>query len=413
MVIPTIVLSIVFLLIAVRKVGKIKLQIWQIMLGGALAVLLTGQISAQHALGSVNFDVILFLFSMFIIGVALEDSGYLSHLSYKIFKRAKNTNQLILIILFGMGITSAILMNDTLAIIGTPVVLLLAKKHKINPKILLITLAFSITIGSAISPIGNPQNLLIATVGNIENPFVTFLQYLLIPTMINLYIAFLVINFFYKNQFKNNLLNHSREPIKDYELATLSKISLILLLVLISIKIIITVLNIQFDFKLVYIATTSALLIIVFSKKRFKIVRKVDWHTLIFFMAMFILMECTWNTGFFQSEIDALNINIISIPMILILSVSLSQFISNVPLVALYLPMLFHAGASTEEMMALAVGSTIAGNFLILGAASNVIIIQNAEKKSGETITFLEFAKIGIPLTILNILVYWIYFCII
>jgi len=48
-------------------------------------------------------------------------------------------------------------------------------------------------------------------------------------------------------------------------------------------------------------------------------------------------------------------------------------------------------------MAALAAGSTIAGNFFILGAASNVIIIQNAEKKAGKTLTSLEFARIGIP----------------
>jgi Na+/H+ antiporter NhaD/arsenite permease-like protein len=91
-------------------------------------------------------------------------------------------------------------------------------------------------------------------------------------------------------------------------------------------------------------------------------------------------------------------------------SIILSQFISNVPLVALYLPMLMQMGVSTEELMALAAGSTIAGNLSILGAASNVIIIQNAEQKSGQTLTFLEFIKIGIPLTAVNVLVYWIFF---
>jgi len=60
-------------------------------------------------------------------------------------------------------------------------------------------------------------------------------------------------------------------------------------------------------------------------------------------------------------------------------------------------------------MVALASGSTIAGNFTILGAASNIIIIQNAEKKSGETLTFLEFIRIGIPLTLINTVVYWIF----
>lgn len=413
MIIPIIVLAIVFLLIALRRIGNIKLQIWQVMLGGALVVLLTSQISSPNALKSINIDVMLFLFSMFVIGVAMEESGYLSHLSYKIFKKAKTSDQLILFILFVIGIASALLMNDTLAIIGTPVVLLLAKNHKINPKVLLITLAFAVTIGSVMSPIGNPQNLLIATEGNIKNPFVTFLKYLLIPSIINLFIAFILIKFFYKDQFRNNSLNHSQEPIKDHNLSILSKISLIILLALILLKIIITFFDMQIDIRLVYITIISALPILIFSRKRIHIVRKVDWHTLIFFASMFILMKSVWDGGFFQSVINNLNIDILSIPMILAVSVFLSQLISNVPLVALYLPMLSNAGASTDEMMALAAGSTIAGNLLILGAASTVIIIQNAEKKSGETITFIEFARIGIPLTILNIFVYWLYFIII
>jgi len=413
MVIPIIILAVVFVLIAFRQIGNIKLQIWQIMLFGAIAVLITGQISPANALKSINIDVMLFLFSMFIIGVALEESGYLSHLSYKIFRRAKNINQLLLIILFGMGFASALLMNDTLAIIGTPIVSLLAQKHDLNPKALLITLAFAITIGSVVSPIGNPQNFIIATQGNIGNPFLTFLRYLLILTIINLFAAFLLIKLFYKEQFNNNSLNHSQEPIKDHKLAILSKISLVLLVILIFVKILISLLNISIDLKLVYITLIAAIPILVFSRKRIFIIKKVDWHTLIFFASMFVLMESVWDTGFFQSIITALNINILSIPIILAVGVLLSQLISNVPLVALYLPMLSHVGATTKEIMALAVGSTIAGNFLILGAASNVIIIQNAEKRSGETITFLEFAKIGVPMTIINTLIYWLFFVVI
>ena len=137
--------------------------------------------------------------------------------------------------------------------------------------------------------------------------------------------------------------------------------------------------------------------------------KKIDWHTLIFFAAMFILMESVWKSNIFQSIIGSIHADITSTPVILSISVILSQLISNVPLVALYLPMLLNAGISTDGMMALAAGSTIAGNLFILGAASNVIIIQNAEKKTGETLTFWEFAKIGIPLTVINIAVYWLF----
>jgi Na+/H+ antiporter NhaD/arsenite permease-like protein len=408
MIIPIIILLIVFILIAFRQIGNIKLQIWQIMLFGSTAVILTGQISPIDALKSINIDVILFLFGMFIIGVGLEESGYLSHISYKFFKRAKTLDYLLLFILFFGGIFSAFLMNDTLAIIGTPVVLLLSKKHRIHPQVLLIALAFAVTIGSVMSPIGNPQNLLIAINGNIDNPFITFFRYLFLPTMINLLICFFVLKFFYKEHFHNDKLNHSQEPIKDKSLSLLSKISLILVVILIFLKIIITIFSPELDFKLTYIALISAVPVL-FHKNRFTIIKKIDWYTLLFFASMFILMQSVWNSGFIQIIINNLQFNILSLILIFIISIILSQFISNVPLVALYLPMLISSGAGTKEIMALAAGSTIAGNFLILGAASNVIIIQNAEKRSKETINFLEFAKIGFVLTILNVIVYLIF----
>lgn len=404
-----IILFLVFVLIAVRKIGGIKLSIWQIMSFGAVAVLSTGLIPLATAFKSINLDVMLFLFAMFVIGQALEESGYLSNISFTLFKSTKNADHLILSLLFIMGIASTFLMNDTVAIIGTPIVVLLSKRHRISSKLLLLTLAFAVTIGSVMSPIGNPQNLLIAINGNISNPFMSFLKYLFLPTIINLLFVYFILKLFYIDQFYYRKLVHAQESIKDYNLANLSKLSFILIVLLIFTKIITIFLRLPVDFKLTYIALIAAFPILAFSPKRFHILKKIDWHTLLFFATMFILMESVWESGFFQKLISDLNLNITSTFMILIVSVVLSQLISNVPLVALYLPMLIHAGASTKEMVDLAVGSTIAGNLFIIGAASNIIIIQNAEMRSGETLTFLEFARVGVPLTFVNIIVYWIF----
>ncbi len=405
-----IVLLVVFVLIAVRQIGRFRLQIWQAMLLGALTVLLTGQISPAEALKAINLDVILFLFGMFVVGQALEESGYLSHLSSRLFGRAKTVDSLLLLILFGTGLLSAFLMNDTLAIIGTPVMLQIAKKTGIRPKLLLLSLAFSVTIGSVMSPIGNPQNLLVAINGNIPNPFITFLCYLAVPTLINLFLAYFILKFFYRGQLKNEPLNYSADPIVDPGLARLSKISLIIIVILVLAKITTSLLGLGIDFRLTYIALAAALPIILLSPRRLGIIRRIDWTTLIFFAAMFVLMRSVWDSVYFQNIIADLHLNLQSIGIIMGVSIVLSQLISNVPLVALYLPVLSHLGAAAKEMMALAAGSTIAGNFSILGAASNVIIIQNAEKKAGETLTFWEFVRIGIPLTAVNTLVYWLFF---
>jgi Na+/H+ antiporter NhaD/arsenite permease-like protein len=404
------VLAAVFLLIAVRQVGNIKIQVWQAMLGGAIAVLVTGQISPADVLKTINIDVMLFLFGMFVVGRAVEDSGYLAHVSYKYFRRAKTIDTLMVFIVFGAGLASTILMNDTLAVVGTPVVLLLARKHEMSPKLLLLALCFSVTIGSVMSPIGNPQNLLIAVAGNMANPFVTFLEWLALPTMFNLALTFVVLKHFYRGDFHDAELRHSQEPIRNHDLALLSKISLWSIIVMVLVRIFVVVLDTGFEFRLTYIALIGALPILLGSPLRWHILKRIDWHTLVFFGAMFVLMQSVWQSGFFQSMLQRIDVTITALPTILGVSTILSQFISNVPLVALYQPMLLHAGATTKELMALAAGSTIAGNVSILGAASNIIVIQNAEKRSHHSLSFIEFARVGVPLALLNLLIYWLYF---
>jgi len=146
---------------------------------------------------------------------------------------------------------------------------------------------------------------------------------------------------------------------------------------------------------------------LVFSSKRLRILKELDWSTLLFFASMFVVMASVWRSGIMQQLLNHNNWDLTTVPVIMITSSALSQLISNVPLVALYLPLL--GQPEPEALMALAAGSTIAGNFLILGAASNVIIIQHAEKH-GATLGFFEFARVGIPLSLLNLLVYWLWF---
>lgn len=405
---PVAVLFAVFLLIAVRQVGRFRLRIWHVMLGGAAAVLLTGQIGPAEAAAAVNPDVMLFLFGMFVVGRALEESGYLFHLGHKVFSRARSADSLLLLVILSTGIGSAFLLNDTLAIVGTPLLLHLARRHGLPPKMMLLALAFGVTTGSVLSPIGNPQNLLIAVSGQVPSPFVTFLRHLLLPTAVSLFAAYLLLRFAYRDLLPKGAIVHEPEPVKDPALAALCKVSLALVVAAVAARILLSVLGVPADFRLTYIALLGAAPILLASPRRLPIAKTIDWPTLVFFAAMFVLMQSVWETGFFQGLLAGARVDLLSIGAVLLVGVVLSQFISNVPLVALYLPLMLQAGAGPRELTALAAGSTIAGNLTVLGAASNVIIIQNAERQ-GETLTFWEFAKFGIPLTALNMLVYWLF----
>jgi Na+/H+ antiporter NhaD/arsenite permease-like protein len=404
-----IVLSVVFALIAVRRIGRIHLRIWQVMLFGALAVLVSGEISTSAAWRSINLDVMLFLFGMFVVGQAMEDSGYLSYLSYRIFRHAETASSLLLAVLFAMGLFSALLMNDTIAIIGTPVVLSLARCAGIKPQPLLIALASAVTVGSVASPIGNPQNLLVALHGGVENPFVTFGRYLLPPTLLSLLAVYGVLRVLYRNEFGGSVVEHVYAPLTDPVLARLCRVSFVTLAVLLIVRVTLVLAGANVDIRLTYIALGAALPVLLGSAKRGRIVRRIDWTTLVFFAAMFVLMESVWMSGYLQAAIADSRLDLAAPGVIMTVSVVASQFLSNVPLTVLYLPLLQGLGANTPAYMALAAGATLAGMLTILGAASNVIIIENAERRAGVTLSFAEFARAGVPLTVVCVAVYWVF----
>jgi len=236
--ISVVVLVTVFVLIAVRKIGHFNIKIWQSMTGGALIVVATQQISGVDAVKAVNLDVMLFLLGMFIIGQALVASGYLYYMTYRLFGGLKSVQHLVMGVLFGAALGSALLMNDTLAIIGTPLVLRLAREHNINSKLLLLTLAFAITIGSVMSPIGNPQNFLIATQGGLPAPFQTYFEALAVPTLINLWLTYMVFRLVYRQEFIDGMpLTHNPIKLLDKQLAKLARASLFLLITLSTLKI--------------------------------------------------------------------------------------------------------------------------------------------------------------------------------
>lgn len=402
------VLLAVFVLIAARKLGRLRVAIWQAMAGGALVVLVTGRIGPGAALAAIDWDVMLFLSGMFVLGQALVQSGYLYRVAYRLFRLAPSTDALVLLVLFGAGLTSALLMNDTLAIIGTALVLRLAREHRIDERLMLLALAFAITTGSVMSPIGNPQNLLIALHGGIANPFLTFLQHMALPTLVNLLLTYGLLRLMFHREFHPTPLVHTPVVIADADLAKLARLSLLLVLALIALRILLVSLGTGIEYRLSLIALAGALPLLLFSPRRGELLRRMDWHTLVFFLGLFVLMAAVWQTGFFQHWLARSGLDITHPMALLAVPAALSQLISNVPLVALYLPLLQQAGAGTQELMLLAAASTVAGNLLILGAASNVIIIQNAERQ-GSRLGFLAFAAVGIPLTLLHLLVYGLF----
>jgi Na+/H+ antiporter NhaD/arsenite permease-like protein len=408
----------VYTLIAVRRIKSIVVPSWVAMLIGALLMLSLQVISIDEAYNAIKFDVILFLLGMFIVVSALEVSGVLHSITLKLLGYAKSTDRLILLILVVMGTLSAFLMNDTIALVATPIILGMAKTG-IDPKPLLITLAFAVTIGSAMTPIGNPQNFLIAVESGMRAPMLEFLRYLALPTLANYIVTYYILRLYFrrgngksiiinnKNSNDDNITHaHAHTNKVDYRLSRISKVIAGLMLLMFFIVSITEALGYDMHINMSHVAVIGALAVIALANgNRIRILRNVNYGIIILFIAMFVFMHGLEKVGVISMISSTMQLNTDSILSIVSASVILSQFMSNVPFVAFYTKVMHvngFDGSDVKEWVALAGASTLAGNLTLLGAASNLIILE-AAAKSRYTFTFLEFFKIGSIVTGANI----------
>ncbi|AWR97004.1 anion transporter [Acidianus sulfidivorans JP7] len=382
--------------------GITKIPPWASMFFGGVLMIALGVITPEEGLQAINLDVILFLITIFIFASALEISGFLKFLASWIINKFRSLDRILFATLFLSGILSNLVTNDGLSASWTPVILDMKETAKTDGKPFLYALAFGVTIGSVMMPTGNPQNLLIALDSNIREPFIVFLKYLAIPTIINLLVTYPILKLMFRNQITKTIIQPVKIEISNKRLAY---ISLGLLLITVVLFFVLSFLRI--DILLGSLITSSFLLLI--SKERRDIVRRIDWATILFFIGLFIFIQGLVAGGivsFIYSKLPPIS----SVLLIFISSIILSQLLSNVPLVAIFIPIMFHFHqTSIIDWLALAAGSTIAGNFTLIGAASNIIISEAAESRGEKGFNFFEFIKYSVPVLLVNFAILYLF----
>ncbi len=406
---------VVYGLIIFRNIKGINIPIWAAMVIGAAAVLVLGIVELDDAFYAINFDVIFFLLGMFVLVSGLESSGMLHHVTNRILSRAKTPGQILFLILFVMGLMSAFLINDTVALVATPIVIGLAKTMNMRSAPLLISLAFGVTIGSMMTPMGNPQNLLVALHSGMEFPLINFLRYLFLPTIACLFCTYFIVRWYYKKEFSKAVMPEvtQNKIALDNDLAKKSSILIILTVIGFFLIGIVKMFGVSTELNFSHVAILGGIVLLVISRKKMQVIRGVNWQIPLFFVAMFVFGQGLLDGGVIESlqmilPFSSTPDSALSSVNIIITSIVMSQIVSNVPFVAIYLQILqSHGFTNTDTItwVTLAGGSTLAGNLTVLGAASNVIILESAARRNGPTFSFREFFKIGGIVTTSNILV--------
>ena len=352
---------------------------------GAILMIATFSVTPQQAFESIDFRVISFLFGMLVITAGFERSGLVEYFVLRILKRARNLDWLLFAIIFGAGLLSAFLVNDTVALMVTPMVLSLAARVGLKRnRAFLLPLAFGITTGSTFTPIGNPQNLLVALNSGMDRPFTEFLVYLFVPSILSLLAVFLICKRVYNKDLslaKQDLTKISENldlpssAISDRGLAKFSGYALIALIAGFTIVEIFPCLQ-TMGFSINILALAAGIALLLLCKERsYSLVLSLNWGILVFFSGMFVVMGAVWGSGIGPIILSVIPSPVVSnhiqsVASITTSSIVLSQVLSNVPFVQLYSYQMHALGFTSSQIqgwLALAAGSTIAGNLTILG----------------------------------------------
>jgi Na+/H+ antiporter NhaD/arsenite permease-like protein len=253
------------------------------------------------------------------------------------------------------GGLSALLLNDTICLAFTPVVLELAAVRRHQPLPYLLALATSSNIGSVATIVGNPQNILIGSVSRI-NPW-QFSAALVPVAAAGLAIDVLLIWLVFRDQL-------IEQPADQRSLTVASAGS-------------------------PDVRTSAA-----------AVARMIDWRLLLLFAGLFVVVGAVERAGIDRGLFALLQpLGVETIGGLSATAAVLSNTISNVPAVMLFTRVVPKLADPRRAWLALAMASTLSGNLTILGSIANLIVVEGA-KRRGVVVTFGDYFRLGIPLTV-------------
>jgi Na+/H+ antiporter NhaD/arsenite permease-like protein len=378
---------------------------------GATLVLITGVLKLEDAVGvkSIDYKTLFLLFGMMIVVGALRLSGFFERLAGLALRHISTPGGLLLVTIGLSGILSAFLINDVVCVALTPLVLHLARRMKFDPLPHLIGLATAANIGSTGTITGNPQNIYIGAHSDIS--YLRFAVRLLPVAVLGLVLNYIVVVLVYRGRLSKPTGQHDgpsspaaqvndspeRPPSRTHSRLRIKAVTVTLVAVILFFT----------GLPLELVALGAACVVLLDRINPKKIYGQVDWSLLVMFTGLFIVVHAFqvyvvkgWDiehwTWLLNRPTDLLSL----------VSAVLSNLVSNVPAVLLLEPVCQALPSATRETgwLALAMSSTFAGNFTILGSVANLIVVESAARE-GVAVSFWDYCKVGIPLTILTLAV--------
>jgi Na+/H+ antiporter NhaD/arsenite permease-like protein len=387
-----------YLLISGRRLKILPLNRPAAALLGSVLMVASGVLTPEQAYRSVDYDTLVLLLGMMLISAYLFLAGFFDWAADWILRRAQSPQALLLYLVVVSGGLSALLVNDTVCLMMTPLVVAVMVRGRLPLPPYLLALAMSANLGSVATLVGNPQNMIIGHLSHI--PFLRFSASLLPVAVVGLALEYAILRVGFRKVLGQTVIYRPESQPKALDRRLLVMASVVLVLVFTGF---IAGLNLAWT-----ALAGGALLMVLARRDTHEVLKLVDWHLLVFFASLFIIVEALGRTGmpdqiyrkvsvlFGTSRasqawnfawFSALGSNVFSnVPFVLVAGKWIANFVH-------------------PELMwkVMALATTLAGNLTILGSVANIIVVESARKHV--EVGFWDYARYGIPVTLLTTVV--------
>ncbi len=382
-----------YVVIAIGKLPGLYLDRAGAALLGASLMIAAGVLPLGAALRAIDFDTIALLLGVMIVVANLRLSGFFRWIGNWAVARAGHPLVLLAAVILTAGCFSAFLVNDTICLALTPLVLDLVLRLRRDPVPYLLALAMASNIGGAATITGNPQNIMIGSLSGIS--YTSFAAALAPVAATGLVVLFVLIAVLHPAEFRTRdrldgrpMPAHAHRPLAIK--STLAAVAMTA--------------GFFVGWPPAEVALLAgAALLLTRAVKSEKIYREIDWPLLLMFAGLFIVVagfERALLSPTLVAEIGRQHLD--RAPVLALVTAALSNLVSNVPAVLVLKPFIPALADPLRAWRIVAMAATLAGNLTILGSVANLIVVQRAAAR-GVTIGFWQHFRVGAPVTVLTI----------
>lgn len=404
-----IIFLLVYLAMGLGKLPGLKVDRTGAAIVGALAMLAVGSISAQASWNAIDYKTIGLLFGLMVVSGAFAVSGFYAWTANKVATLQISPSKLLAVFIVVSGLLSSILTNDVVVVAMTPLLVSITLARGLNPIPFLLGFCFAANTGSVGTLIGSPQNMIAAQALNVS--FIDLLKVAGIPALLSLPIVWAVLNHLFKDKWtieKTSKTNLAKPTLAQPKLDILETVKALIVTVTIVVLFIIDIWPQEL------IALTAAGILLLNRKVASSdVLKEVDGNLLLLIMGLFVVNAAMSTTGLPQTlltDLKHMGLDSNQPLSLFFTSAALSNIVGNNPTVMLLVPYL-DVGANVNALCAaLVLGTGFSSNMVIFGSLAGIVVVEQS-KACGVEISFMDYAKAGIPVALICVVLsaFWIY----